>query len=82
VTYQPPPGTAPVPICKVPKTKGTKLPAAEKALRRAHCKVGRVKKVGSRSVRNGRVTRTSPPAGRKLRAGWKIELFVSNGSRK
>jgi beta-lactam-binding protein with PASTA domain len=83
VTYQPPAGTppAPAPICKVPKTKGMKLAVAEKAVRRADCKVGRIKKVSSRRVRSGRVTGTSPPAGRKLRAGWKVELFESKGPR-
>lgn len=80
VTYQPPAGMAPAPICKVPKTKGMKLPAAEKAVRRADCKVGGIKKVRSRSVRGGRVAGTSPPAGRKLRAGWRVELFVSKAS--
>ena len=56
-----------------------KLNAAEKALRRAHCKVGKVKRHKSRTVRSGRVTSTTPRAGRVLKAGTKIELFVSKG---
>ena len=56
-----------------------KLPAAEKALRRSHCKVGKIKQQKSRTVRRGRVTSTSPRAGRTLPAGSKIELFVSKG---
>jgi Glucodextranase, domain B/PASTA domain len=82
VVYTPP--AAPVPQsspvkCKVPKTKGMKLNAAEKALRRAHCKVGKVKRELSRTVRSGRVASTTPHAGRVLNAGTKIELFVSKG---
>ena len=56
-----------------------KLANAEKAVRRAHCKVGKIKRVTSRTVRSGRVMSTSPRAGRMLRAGSKIELFVSKG---
>jgi Glucodextranase, domain B/PASTA domain len=79
VVYNPPP-TPPAPArCQVPRTKGMKLPAAEKALRRSHCKVGKIKKQTSRAVRRGRVTSTSPRAGRTLRAGSKVELFVSKG---
>ena len=79
VVYEPPP-TPPAPLrCQVPRTKGMKLPAAEKALRRSHCKVGKIKHQTSRAVRRGRVTSTSPRAGRTLRAGSKVELFVSKG---
>jgi hypothetical protein len=79
VVYSPPP-TPPAPVrCQVPRTKGMKLPAAEKALRRSHCKVGKIKKQTSRALRRGRVTSTSPRAGRTVRAGSKVELFVSKG---
>ena len=84
VAYSPPPPPPPSPLappvkCKVPKTKGMKLNAAEKALRRAHCKVGKVKRHKSPTVRSGRVMSTTPHAGRVLKAGTKIELFVSKG---
>ncbi len=76
----PPPPSPPVAVkCKVPRTKGMKLPVAERALRQAHCKVGKVKHVTSKAVRSGRVMSTTPKAGRILRAGTKIELFVSKG---
>ena len=39
--------------CKVPRTKGTKLPAAERAVRQAHCKVGKVKRVTSKGGSQG-----------------------------
>jgi Glucodextranase, domain B/PASTA domain len=78
VVYNPPP-PPPVVKCDVPKTKGMKLNAAEKALRRAHCKLGKIKREKSRTVRRGRVASTTPRAGRVLKAGSKIELFVSKG---
>jgi hypothetical protein len=77
VVYQPP--APPVVKCHVPRVKGMKLPAAERALRRAHCRVGKVKHVSSPKLARGRVMDTKPRAGRRLRAGTKIELFVSKG---
>jgi serine/threonine-protein kinase len=63
----------------VPRLKGMKLAKAEKALRRAGCRVGKIKRVKSRKVGRGRVIGTSPPAGRRRPAGSKVELFVSKG---
>ena len=56
-----------------------KLTVAEKAIRKAHCKVGKVKWVKSRKMRHGRVMSTTPRPGHVLRSGSKIELFVSKG---
>jgi hypothetical protein len=78
VVYQPPP-PPPLAKCHVPRLKGMKLPAAEKALRRAHCKVGKVKHVSTSKLARGRVMSTKPRAGRRLQAGSRIELFVSKG---
>ena len=80
VVYQVLPASPPAVICKVPRTKGMKLANAEKALRRDHCRAGRIKRVRSRKLRRGRVVSTSPRAGRKLRGGAKVELFVSKGA--
>jgi serine/threonine-protein kinase len=63
----------------VPRVKGKKLSAAEKALHNAHCKVGKVKHVHSRKLARGQVMSTTPHAGRRLTAGSKVELFVSKG---
>lgn len=84
VVYQPPAQTTPAPVsspvrCKVPRVKGMKLSAAEKALRRAHCKVGKVKHVISRKIGRGRVMSSTPQAGRHRPAGSKVQLFVSKG---
>lgn len=81
VVYQPPaPVTSPPATCKVPRLKGMKLAKAEKALRKAHCRVGKIKRVKSRKVGRDRVISTSPPAGRRERANSKVELYVANGS--
>jgi hypothetical protein len=84
VVYQPPPPPPPPPPpivkCTVPRTKGMKLPAAERALRRAHCRVGKIKHVTSRKIRSGRVMGTTPRAGRRLAAGAKVQLSVSKGT--
>jgi hypothetical protein len=80
VTYNPPAARAPVAVrCVVPKTKGMKLPAAKKAVRRAHCQVGKIKWVKSRKLHRGRVMSMTPHAGHTLKAGSKVELFVSKG---
>jgi hypothetical protein len=82
VVYQPPPlvlGSRPAVKCRVPRTKGMKLVKAERSLRRAHCRVGKIKHVKSRRIARGRVSSTTPRAGRSLRAGTRIELFVSKG---
>ena len=93
VVYQPPasPPSSPGPpqpspppasgsVCKVPRIEGMKLPAAERALRRAHCRVGRIRHERSRKVHSGHVIGTSPASGRRMLAGSKVELFVSRGS--
>jgi hypothetical protein len=79
-----PPGTGPVPApaakkCIVPRIKGMKLAAAEKALTHGGCSVGRVKKVSSRHVRRGRVISQSLSAGRSLAAGTKVNIVISKG---
>jgi hypothetical protein len=84
VVYQPPSSPPPPPPppaakCKVPRTKGMKLPAAERTLRRAHCRVGKIKHVRSKKTARGRVMSTTPRPGRRLRAGAKVQLFVSRG---
>jgi hypothetical protein len=85
VVYTPPPPPPPPPapavvVCKVPRIKGMKLAAAERALREAHCRVGRIRHEVSKKVGKGRAVSTSPPVGRRLAAGSKVELWVSKGS--
>jgi hypothetical protein len=75
----PGPGPTPRQVCKVPRIEGMKLPAAKRALRHAHCRVGRIRHRHSKKVRAGRVLATSPGAGRRMAAGSRVELFLSEG---
>lgn len=67
------------PFCVVPRVKGKKLAVARRAIGRAHCRVGRVRK--SRSLRpTGRVIAQRPRAGKRLPLGTKVNLVVSRGA--
>jgi hypothetical protein len=65
--------------CVVPKLKGLKAAAAKKALRRAHCAPGKVKRRPSRRVKRGRVMAAGKAPGKALAAGAKVNLAVSSG---
>jgi uncharacterized delta-60 repeat protein len=69
------------PLCVVPKLKGKTLRAAKKAIRRAHCSVGKVTREFSAKVKNGRVISQKPKPGKKLAAGSKVRLKVSKGKK-
>jgi hypothetical protein len=71
LTYQP--------LCVVPKLRGKTLHAARVALRRAHCRVGKIHRVRSHRVRKGRILSSAPRAGAHRRAGAKVSLVVSRG---
>jgi beta-lactam-binding protein with PASTA domain len=58
----------------VPSVIGQTLPRARTRIRRAHCSVGRVRRVHSRRV--GRVLRQSPRPGRRLPHGARVNLVV------
>ena len=77
----PPPTPAPTPRCLVPKVKGKKLTAAKRAIRNAHCAVGKLTKAYSAKVRKGRVISQKPRSGRKLAAGAKVKLTLSKGKK-
>src|SRR6266540_1663765 len=65
--------------CTVPKLKGKKLAAAKTAIKRATCKVGKVKKRFSKKVKKGRVISQKPAAGTKVAAATPVNLTVSKG---
>jgi hypothetical protein len=67
---------APVSRCIVPKLKGKKLKASEKALKKARCKVGTVKKKADATVRIGKVVKQSRTPGTVLPAGAKVTLTI------
>ena len=65
--------------CLVPSVKGKTLAAAEKAITKAHCAVGKVKKAKSSHVKKGRIVSQGAGAGRSLPNGTKISLVLSRG---
>ncbi|MEA2428972.1 MAG: large repetitive protein [Thermoleophilaceae bacterium] len=62
--------------CKVPGLKKKKLADARKALARAHCRLGNVKKKKVRGVKAGRVASQSARSGAKLPAGAAVNVVV------
>lgn len=69
------PQTPPV-QCKVPKLAGKKLPAARKALKKAHCGVGKVHRPKRVATRKLVVKRSQPVAGAVRAKGFKVALFL------
>jgi hypothetical protein len=72
---------APAPVaCVVPNLKRTPLATAKRRIVAAHCRVGRVKSVRSKT-KKGLVIAQSPRADRRLAAGSRVNLVVSHGKR-
>jgi beta-lactam-binding protein with PASTA domain len=58
--------------CKVPKLKGKTLAAAKRALKHAHCKLGKTKP--AHPSNHQKVTKSSPKAGARKIGGTKVKL--------
>jgi thermitase len=71
-------GPAIVRRCTVPRLRGKTLRAATTALKRAGCRLGRVKRAKSR-VHRGRIAVQRPAAGRKVARGTRVAVTVSRG---
>lgn len=69
------------PACIVPKLKNKKVKAARKALKKANCKVGKVKRSFSGKVKKGRVIKQQIKPRKVLPAGAKVGLKVSKGEK-
>jgi len=67
------------PPCKVPNVRGRKLAVARSAITKAHCRVGKVRRKASKTVKRGRVVSQAPRAGRTLPNRSKVNLVVSRG---
>ena len=65
--------------CRVPAVKGLRVARAKRALRSAHCSVGRITRVRSRHVAQGHVVSQRPRRATVLRAGAAVSLVVSGG---
>jgi uncharacterized repeat protein (TIGR01451 family) len=72
------PRTTAARVCRVPRVVRRTLAAARTAIRRAGCRVGRVRRARSRA-RSGRVIRQSPRAGLRRARGTRVNLTVSRG---
>lgn len=70
------------PACIVPKLRGKKAKAARKALKKAKCKVGKVKRSFSRKVGKGRVIRQRIKPGKVLPVGAKVGIKISKGKKR
>jgi PASTA domain len=71
----------PARACVVPNVKRKTAAAARRAIRRAGCTVGRIRRSHS-SIRSGRVVSQSPRAGARRGAGAKVALVLSKGKRR
>jgi hypothetical protein len=68
-------------VCTVPRVRGKTLPAAKRTIVRANCRVGKIRRAYSKSVKRGRVISGQPRPGTVLPGGGKVNLFVSRGRR-
>ncbi len=68
--------------CTVPRLRGRKRLAAERALVRAGCAVGTVKRVKSKKYKTGRIAKQSRAAGSVVAAGTRVNLSVARRVRR
>ncbi|MFL5959132.1 MAG: PASTA domain-containing protein [Gaiellaceae bacterium] len=68
-------------LCVVPKLRGKTSPDARRAIRQAHCSVGKVGGAYSPTVKRGRVISQNPRPGTKRPAHAKVRLTLSLGPR-
>jgi hypothetical protein len=68
--------------CVVPRVIGKTLARAKRAIKKGHCRPGKIGHAFSRRVRTGRVLSQRPKPGRRLRSGAPVNLVVSRGPRR
>lgn len=68
--------------CVVPNVKRKPVAVARRAIRRAGCTTGRIKRSFSSSVRRGRVVSQSPRPGARRGAGARVNLVLSKGKKR
>jgi hypothetical protein len=68
-------------LCTVQNVRQTPVAAAKRTIKRANCRVGRIRQVYSSIVRRGRVVAQEPRFGAVLPGGGKVDLVVSLGRR-
>lgn len=62
--------------CVVPQLKGKKLKAAKKKLRKARCKLGKVKLRGDATAKTGKVVKQAPKPRKQLAPGSKVNVTL------
>jgi PASTA domain/IPT/TIG domain len=62
--------------CTVPKLKGKKLKGSKKRVRKAGCKVGKVKKRGDATAKTGEVVKQRPKPGKLVPSGTKVKITL------
>jgi PASTA domain-containing protein/IPT/TIG domain-containing protein len=62
--------------CKVPQLRGKKLEAAKRRLRKADCRLGKVKKLDGATAKTGKVTKQNPKPGKVLAPGSKVKITL------
>jgi PASTA domain/Divergent InlB B-repeat domain len=67
--------------CVVPRVKGKRLAAAKRAIARAGCRIGKVRKAFSAKVRRGRVISQKPRPKATIAVTSPVTLTVSKGKR-
>jgi hypothetical protein len=67
------------PVCTVPSVKRMMLRTALRTIARGNCRVGKVRRAYSRTVKRGRVISQKPRFGAVLPGGGKVDLVVSRG---
>jgi hypothetical protein len=68
-------------LCTVQNVRRQTLPATRRMIARANCRVGKIRRAYSKTVRKGRVTSQKPGFGAVLPGGGKVNLVVSRGRR-
>jgi hypothetical protein len=66
-------------LCTVQYVKGQTLPVARRTIARANCRVGKIRRAYSKTVKRGRVISQKPKFGVVLQGGGKVNLVVSRG---
>jgi hypothetical protein len=68
--------------CVVPRVVGLTLKRARAAIKKRHCRTGKVRRAFSSRLRTGRILAQRPKAGKRLANGARVNLVVSRGRRR
>jgi hypothetical protein len=69
-------------LCAVQNAKGQTVPAAKRTIARVNCRVGKIRRAYSKTVRRGRVISQEPGPATVLPNGGKVTLLVSRGRKR